>query len=145
METCADGKWVYLTRPTFLNKGFDFQINVEDFGRERRRKRKNATDRPSHDDIFRDLRRKIRSHPRVKEELFRAISDVYDCKDTDRILRRRPLLRTIREGLPVDKALRIIKWFFVEQDLTYWNGTGRNMFMCAIENKVFGMRSKLKE
>lgn len=29
VECCADGKRVYLLRPTWLNKGFDFQVNIE--------------------------------------------------------------------------------------------------------------------
>ncbi len=29
VERCANGKRVYLLRPTWLNKGFDFQVNVE--------------------------------------------------------------------------------------------------------------------
>lgn len=29
VETLADGNRVYLTRPAFLNKGFDFVIRVE--------------------------------------------------------------------------------------------------------------------
>jgi hypothetical protein len=31
VEICHDGKRVYLTRPTNLNKGFDFEIKVEGF------------------------------------------------------------------------------------------------------------------
>ena len=30
-------------------------------------------------------------------------------------------------GLPVDHILKAIKWLFIEQDIRYWNYSGRNM------------------
>ena len=30
VEKLSNGKWIYIERPTFLNKGCDFQIYVED-------------------------------------------------------------------------------------------------------------------
>ncbi|MHB8502911.1 MAG: DNA adenine methylase [Candidatus Acidiferrales bacterium] len=145
VETCRDGTRVYLRRPTFLNKGFDFQVNVEGF-RSKTRKAKGVTkEMPSHPDVFRDLRGKVRAHPKLKKELYAAVCAVYDCNEIDKILSRRRKLLKIEKGLPVDKTLRIIKWLFIEQDLTYWLGTGRNMLMSAIEKKVFKIQAELYE
>jgi hypothetical protein len=145
VETCEDGKRVYLRRPTFLNKGFDFQVNVEGF-RSRTRKAKGATkEMPSHSDVFNDLRRKIKLHPQLKKKLYLALRDLYDCVEPDEILRKRPALRKMNQWLPMDKLLRIIKWLFIEQDLTYWLGTGRNMLMSAIEKNIFKMKVDLYE
>ena len=49
VEKLSDGRWVYLSRPAYLKKGFDFRINVE--------KEKFSTGReyPKHSDIFDDL------------------------------------------------------------------------------------------
>ena len=30
-------------------------------------------------------------------------------------------------GLPVDHIVKAIKWLFIEQDIRYWNYSGRNM------------------
>jgi hypothetical protein len=40
-------------------------------------------------------------------------------------------------GYPVDMVLKLIKWFFIEQDINYWNVSGRNKFMGAV-NEIFG-------
>jgi hypothetical protein len=145
VETCHDGTRVYLRRPTFLNKGFDFQVNVEGF-RSKTRKGKGVTkEMPSHPDIINDLRAKLREKPSLRADLYNAICKVYDCAEPARVLAKHPRLRKFRKGLPVEKTLKIIKWLFIEQDLTYWLGTGRNMFMCSIERKVFGMPVQLYE
>jgi hypothetical protein len=54
VETLSDGRRVFLTRPAWLNKGFDFEIRVqaEEFPSGRERK----TDRPNHAVIFDDLK-----------------------------------------------------------------------------------------
>jgi hypothetical protein len=145
VEKCSDGTRVYLRRPTYLNKGFDFQVNLEGF-RSTTRKAKGVTkEMPSHPDIFKDLKRKVKQRPNLKRDLYNAICKVYDCIEPDKILARRPRLRKFTAGLPIEKTLKVIKWLFIEQDLTYWLGTGRNMFMSKIEKKVFKIASELYE
>ena len=46
------------------------------------------------------------------------------------------------EGWPVDQLLYIIKWLMVEQDVTYWLQTGRDMLMSAIETDVFKLPAR---
>ena len=51
VELLKNGNKVFLLKPTWLNKGIDFQVMVEKFD--------NGKDaRPSHKDIFEDLKRK---------------------------------------------------------------------------------------
>ena len=100
---------------------------------------------PSHVDVIDDLAGKVKAAPSLKEDLFAAVSDVYDCVEPDEIMENRSALNGVRTGLPMDKLLKIIKWLFIEQDLTYWLQTGRNMLMAAIEEKVFGLKADLKE
>jgi hypothetical protein len=142
VETCDDGKRVYLLRPTWLNKGFDFQVNLEGFSSELRNK---SSEMPSHGDVISDLKKKVASYPKLSEELFAAISDIYDCVEPKNALLKHPEIKKIKAGLPVDTILRIIKWLFIEQDLTYWLYTGRNMLMSAIEVQVFNLKVELKE
>ena len=145
VEACNDGSWIYLRRPTFKNKGFDFQVNLQGFGKYRRKRLGVTRDMPSHPAVIRDLQKKKKKYPRLTKDLFRAICAVYDCVEVPLVLKKFPKLKklqTAAAGLPIDKTLRIIKWLFIEQDLTYWLGTGRNMFMAGIESKVFGIKTK---
>lgn len=145
VETCEDGKKVYLLRPTWLNKGFDFQVNVEGFESQTRVAKGGTKEMPSHEDVMDDLRKKVKDNKALTTELFEALSKVYDCIEPDEILLKKPELRKLKVGLPIDKTLRIIKWLFIEQDLTYWLQTGRNMLMSAIERNVFGLDADLRE
>jgi hypothetical protein len=141
VEKCTDGKWIYLARPTSLNKGVDFQVGLEDFKGGTRHRR---SERPSHDNVIRDLRRKLKEKPRLANALFRAVCAVYDCVDPRLVIRRdRRLLQFTKGRLPIEKTLLILKWMFIEQDITYWLGTGRNMLMHAIEKRVFGLKGHL--
>lgn len=127
VETLSDGRRVFLTRPAWLNKGFDFEIRVQDEkfpgGRGR------TTDRPNHSVIFEDLKQKLSEAPDTYARLFDLIERIYDCqevtsKDFEDL--------TFKTGFPIDMILAVIKWFFIEQDVTYWNYSGRAMFMSGV-------------
>ncbi len=139
VETCDDGSKIYLVRPT-RRHGLDFEVRLEGF---RSKTRKGKSERPSHDDIREDLRQKLKAHPGLSEELFSAVSDVYRCIEVSEAIRRHLKMRSCTVGLPIDKILRVIKWLFIEQDSTYWLGTGRNMLMCGLEKSVWHMDSEL--
>jgi hypothetical protein len=134
VETCDDGALIYLTRPT-RNSGVDFQVRVQGF-----RSRKSKRDRPSHTDVDRDLRLKLKARPRSKKALFGAVCEIYDCVEVSEAIRRHRKVLGLTKGLPIDKILRIIKWLFIEQDVAYWLGSGRNMFMSHLERRVFGLK-----
>jgi len=130
VELCRDGKKVYLKRPTFLNKGFDFQICLE--GLKGKPKQGEA---PSHNDILNDLRLKKDEDPDKYKCLRVLIGRVHACEEPDIVLTGQDDL-SFKSGLPVDALLKVIKWFFIEQDLTYWNGQGRRMLLQAITDEV---------
>jgi len=144
VEKADDGTEIYLARPTQLNKGFDFEVRVKGF-RSRLRTRKRKTERPSHPDVFHDLRLKLREKPRLRKRLFKAICSIYDGSEPKAVLKRHRSLKGFSRGLPIDLVLKVIKWLFIEQDLTYWLGTGRDMLMNAIERKVFKIKAPLYE
>lgn len=126
-ETLTDGKRIYLTRPTRL-KGFDFEIRVEGInfasGKQRR------TNRPSHSAIYEDLTKKRGENSKAYSDLFRLIEHTYNC-DKD-ITPKDCAHLTFASGFPLDMLLSIIKWFFIEQDITFWNYSGRAMFMSGV-------------
>jgi hypothetical protein len=126
VEVCANGRKVYLLRPTWLNKGFDFQINLEGF------RSKSGREAPSHEDLINDLRAKRDEDPLQFGAFRRLIDRVYICEEPENVLLDAKGL-AFRSGLEVDAVLKVLKWLFIEQDLTYWNNSGRRMFMGAIQ------------
>ena len=134
VERCENGNRIYLLRPTFLNKGFDFMVNVEGFRSLLRTPKGQSKEMPSHKDVLHDLGAKLQAHPNVAGDLFSAVCEVYDCVEPSDILVRNSTVATIDTGLPPDQILYIIKWLFIEQDLTCWLWTGRDKLMGAIES-----------
>ena len=123
VETLNDGRRLYLLRPTFLNKGIDFQVWVEKFDG-------NNDKKPSHKDIFADIKLKKNENPKEFNKLITAIERVWDCEEPDVTLEK--IEFTYKKGLKVELLLKILKWLFIEQDITYWNYTGRTMLRNAI-------------
>ena len=140
VERCEDGCRVYLLRPTWLNKGFDFMVNVEGFRSRTRKPHGASKEMPSHDDVIHDLREKTSADPKHSGMWFDAVCAVYECQEPRVVLARHDRIRRpVLMGLPADQLLYIIKWLFIEQDLTYWLYTGRDKLMNVIETDVFGV------
>lgn len=126
VEKLADERRVFLLRPTFLNKGIDFQVWVE--------KMKNDEDkRPSHKDIFEDLRIKRKENPKDLPTLIECINRVWNCAEPNEVLKDNKL--NFKNGFSAELLLKILKWLFVEQDITYWNYSGREMLKKGIDKE----------
>jgi hypothetical protein len=123
VECLSDGRRIYLKRPTHLNKGIDFQVFVE------RLSRGNDT-RPSHDNLIRDLRKKAIEKPRKARALHEGIERVWRCEKPDKVIA--DLSLRYKSGYPLELSLKVLKWLFIEQDVTYWNYDGRKKLMSAI-------------
>ena len=126
VETLSDGRRIYLTRPAYLKKGFDFRINVEGTTFQ------TGHEYPKHDDIFDDLRLKKQESPAMCTRLHQALERVYNCEDPEGILPEYTDVK-FRGGHPVDLILEVIKWFLIEQDIRDWNYSGRQMFKNGID------------
>src|SRR3989344_2868645 len=74
VEKLEDGKRIYLKRPTFLNKGIDFQVWVEKFDGENDK-------RPSHQDIFKDLNLKKNENSKDIPTLLKSIDRIWSCEE----------------------------------------------------------------
>lgn len=132
VETTDGGRRIFLRRPARLNKGFDFTVSVENYGFGGRIK-----DTPRHEDILSDLEDKCTRFPNFRDTLFVAIERIYHCDDPNEVIKENDKLKLLPpNGLPIDLTLKIIKWFFIEQDITYWNWSGRTMFFEAVKNKM---------
>ena len=127
VEKIQDGRRVYLLRPTYLNKGIDFQVWVEKMDGEEDK-------RPSHQDVFKDLQLKQNENPKEIPALVKAIDEVWNCQEPDDVLKR--IKPKFSKGFEVGLLLKILKWLFIEQDITYWNYDGRGMLKMAIDEHL---------
>lgn len=123
VETLKDGNRIYLERPANLHNGFDFLINVENINFSTTNRIKYN---PSHDNIFNDLKTKKAESPEKYKKLYKLIENVYSCKEIE------DTNLQFSSGYSVDLILKVAKWFFIEQDIRYWNYSGRAMFMSGV-------------
>lgn len=129
VETLSTGLRIYLERPGRLNKGCDFVIYVEQL-----HVWKNGNDRaPNHNFVFNDLKQKKNILTKKQWDSFLlAVAEIFDSN---------PFANTVKflDELPItghnyELLLKLIRWFFIEQDITYWSGEGRKMFFREINN-----------
>jgi len=120
VERFQDGRELYLKRPAKKKYGFDFQIWMQNWNK------KNFDKMPSHKDIIKDLKLKKKENKEFLDILLKAIEKIYICEDDDRILKWIKIKNVkFLEGEEIDVLLKVKKWMFIEQDIRYWNFSGR--------------------
>lgn len=121
VETLNNNRQIYLRRPAFLHNGFDFVVCVEgiNFNPSGRRR-----DYPTHDDILDDLDAKHLENPTTYSVLYEILKKTYYCECIDF-----SILDSLHfeSGFPCDLLVKTLKWLFIEQDIRYWNYSGRDM------------------
>ena len=130
VETLNDSSHLYLERPGKLNKGCDFVIYIGE-----QWLYKNGNDRPpSHELLMDDLSNKKNILSKQDfNSLKKAISEIYACKPYNEASKHIKHLSNIK-GYSYELLLKLIRWFFIEQDITYWSGKGREMLFEEIKN-----------
>lgn len=133
VETDNTGNIIYLKRPTNLNKGFDFEVRVSNmrFKHINKNGRISHSNRPSHDNIIDDLAEKKAEDLAQFALLLTVIDGIFNCNE---IAPQIYYTFSFQRGYPVDMICKCIKWLFIEQDITYWNWSGRNMLYNGIKN-----------
>lgn len=127
VEELADGNRIFLRRPANLHNGFDFLVCVENYNfSEPTKKRRNY---PKHDDIINDLLVKKLEQPEIYFRLFQQMTNVFQCNEIDDISARALNFNT---GFSSEMILKTLKWMFIEQDIRYWNYSGRDMLWSGI-------------
>lgn len=131
VDTLKDGNQIYLKRPTQLNKGVDFEVRVSgvNFRYGKYGNTISTGNRPSHDDIFNDLLLKKDEDIHKFKILIALIKKIYQCEDLS--LDEYESCQ-FQKGLSTDLILKVLKWLFIEQDITYWNRSGREMLYNGI-------------
>lgn len=122
VETLNSGDRVYLQRPANLHNGFDFLVCVENINYAKPGERKRNY--PKQKEFQEDLLSKKKANPEMFKKLHRVLREIFECHDVND--------EEISEikfnvGLPVDHIVKATKWLFIEQDIRYWNYSGRNM------------------
>lgn len=130
VETFADGGQIYLHRPAFKNKGCDFVVNCEpQIPRDDGKNYKN----PRHSDLSAELVFLATQIPNGRQLLLSAVESVWHCKSvtkTCETLHQSFVTPELR--MRTERALKVAKWLFIEQDITDWNTSGRDMLMNGI-------------
>jgi hypothetical protein len=133
VETLKDGRRVYLRRPANLHNGFDFIVCVENTNFNPSGRKRNY---PTHDDIINDLTEKFTNNPSDYETLYPILKSVHDCQPIANYDLKNMNFKT---GFPCDLIIKVLKWLFIEQDIRYWNYSGRDMLwngIQSINNKI---------
>lgn len=120
---------VILKRPTHLNKGFDFIVYTPGIFYKNGDKRRHHN--PSHADIVQILSKvKENIGNRAYEPIKKLIGNIFNLKKYDiEVVRGISFIDADGNEKPLAILLLAIKWLFVEQDITYWNTSGRTMLM----------------
>lgn len=122
VETLRSGARVYLQRPANLHNGFDFLICVENTNYASKEKRRRNY--PKHEDFEADLAAKKAENPQMYARLYGLLQRVFCCED----VRDDEMAEVhFNTGWPADHILKVMKWLFIEQDIRYWNYSGRYM------------------
>lgn len=119
---------IFLKRPTQLNKGFDFTVNVRGMYFKKNRRYTN----PSHNDIFEALVCCKKECPNEYYDVRKAIIAIYECNNMDLSHINAYFFDFEDTSHPIQIILLAIKWLFMEQDCAYWNYSGRKMLFDAL-------------
>lgn len=65
-------------------------------------------------------------------QLSTIINEIYQCKSYEPTKLRN--LNLFSHILSAEELVLTIKWLFIEQDVTYWNWSGRHMLYQALKN-----------
>ena len=113
VENLKDGNRVYLQRPANLHNGFDFLVCVENISYAKKGER--YRNYPKHEDIGKDLQSKKKENKKEYSKLYSLLKKVFECRD---IQDEEMTNISFSAGLPVDHIIKVIKWLFIEQDIS---------------------------
>lgn len=125
-------KKIILKRPAPLNKGFDFEVSIESLYFKSAKRKHN---RPAHNDIVCALKKAKNTNEQVYNSSIKfVLNEIYKCNSIN--LSGNSMLTFIDDfncSVPIEIILLAIKWLFIEQDITYWNRSGREMLFNSLK------------
>lgn len=127
VDKLDDGTPVFLIRPAWLNKGYDFKVCVEGWD-------KSANPAPSHEEIYSDLYwKREQDDTEPFKALCEAVLDIHEGASPSEVLEKYSDRFEFTVGRTPEALLKPLPWLFIEQDIRYWNYTGRNMTIKLVE------------
>ena len=125
---------IVLKRPATLNKGFDFVVHVITPRQNQKIFKSNSGIRnlsyPSHQSIIDALLQIKNSNVSYYTSVI--ATHLHALFNTNTLVTANSLTGSFIDhsgnNHPVEIILLAVKWLFIEQDITYWNWSGRNMF-----------------
>lgn len=131
VEKLPQNGCVYLHRPAFMNKGCDFVVHCDPaIPRDDSKRFKN----PRHKDLVDELKLVSQNIENGQKLILDAVEAVWHCEDVTEVCR--VLCNSIHISdwaFRAERALKVAKWLFIEQDITDWNTSGRAMLMKGIK------------
>ncbi len=127
VEQCDTGNSIEIRRPANLNKGMDFSVHVTHI---QFRTTGAFKDRPKHQEIIDDLIAKKNHDTKTYEKLANILQEIYDCQNPKNIDINIPA-----GLLSCEEVCLAIKWLWIEQDVTYWNFSGRAMLYQSLKEQ----------
>lgn len=125
------GTDIVIKRPAALNKGFDFTVNTNTFLFKKKRRYKN----PSHQDVLDSLLYCKSNYPNSYSVVKNLLNSIYHCNQTTVPNTNIGFFMDYNNNLqPIQVVILITKWLFIEQDVTYWNWSGRKMFYDKLQS-----------
>lgn len=117
---------IVLKRPGIFKKGFDFTVNIRGIYFKKKRKYEN----PCFEDIKNALIYTKQNYPNKYNLVKDEINKIFYVDDYD-LAKIKDIYFKDFEGNehPIAIILLAIKWLFISEDISYWNWSGRNMFM----------------
>ena len=120
---------IFLKRPTQLNKGFDFTVNIKGLFFKKKRRYSN----PSHQDIIDALTDCKIDFPHIYPSIAQKLQQIYDCEPFSVAPSGAIFCDYAGNEHPIEVILLAVKWLFMEQDCAYWNYSGRAMFYGVLQ------------
>lgn len=120
---------IFLKRPTQLNKGFDFTVNIDGLFFKKNRRYSN----PSHQDILNALADCKTNFPNLYPSIAQKLQQIYDCSHVSLTPSGATFCDYAGNSHPIEIIILAVKWLFMEQDCAYWNYSGRTMFYNALQ------------
>lgn len=123
---------IFLKRPSRLNKGFDFTVNIQGLWFKKQRRYRH----PSHDDIFEILEYCYNEYPQQYRIVSSLIEDIFFCRTINLSTPLNIFFKDFNGNEhPIEIILLTIKWLFIEQDCAYWNYSGRYMLFHELKDR----------
>jgi hypothetical protein len=121
VDELSSGNEVFLIRPAWLNKGYDFKVCVEGWD-------DSSNPAPSHDEIYSDLYWKRENDDQDSfDAICSAVMDIHEGLSPTEVIEEYGNEFDFSVGRKPEALLKPLPWLFIEQDIRYWNYTGRDM------------------